>query len=1072
MADAGRDCCASTGCCGSSPRQKEPPTSTCIDRDADLHLPHAHGQHTSNHECSNSPFSPPQIITTGASGNFVEALALDSSFSYLKRYYSIRSDSSANSDDKKPQHHKRPSLGILNCCLPPAELSCCESTPPPRLHAMAHHHANHATHRHSSGNGSSDGTLGVTSCSSAHDSDTCCSSPHVHHEHDPRRTDAHEETPNDGGERGPASFERFILTVGGLKCGCCETGLSRALQHIPAVRHHQVNVVLARIEFDLNTSRMSISEVISQLRRDTGYTFKHYDQPEGQVLELLVSDPTEIYRAGKPFGVTLVDSTDKQTWSPSHLLSGRNSTLPPEVNGVGRPTQQPGGSKEKRASASLFMHTVQVHYDAQQIGARDVFEYYQQLAPSQNLQLAPANAHPSLAVGVQQTKRACILFVVTLLFTIPVLVFSWAPLDHENMAYAHASLALATVVQIIATNEFVPGALQTLIHSRVFEMDFLIALSTTTAYVFSVVSYVYQLKKRPLETGSFFETSTLLVTLIFLGRVINEFARLRAAKSVSIRSLQTHDALLVLSWSSTGPGATTRKIDARLLQYGDHFKVLPHARIVTDGNVVYGGSEVDESMITGESLPVAKGLGHKVYAGTMNASGQLVVELTKLPHENSISRIAHMVENAELSKPKVQALADMIASWFVPAIATIGVLVFLIWLFMDRFRNRRSWQSAVVKALTYAIATLVVSCPCAIGLAVPMVVLIAGGTSARFGIIFRDPQKLEVARNTTDIVFDKTGTLTDGELSVVDGEFPGPHLTQIKSMILGLLEGDKHPVAAAVVKWLEKHPSQDPSEQIRPMKMINIRSEPGNGVIGTCEGSNLEVRAGNPQWLNVSVLESQHTLLCVTVSGVLSATFRLKDSPRERADKVINLLEARGILVHMISGDGEGPTASTAHALNIPKSRTRWRLKPLDKQRYVHSLQHSGKVVLFVGDGTNDSVALKQADVGVHINHSSGSDVAKSASDVVLMTTQLQNILILLDISKAAYRRIMGNFAWSACYNFVAILAASGAFVRVRIEPAYAGLGELVSVLPVVLIAFQMKWRDYGRAYRGMEYEG
>jgi P-type E1-E2 ATPase len=258
------------------------------------------------------------------------------------------------------------------------------------------------------------------------------------------------------------------------------------------------------------------------------------------------------------------------------------------------------------------------------------------------------------------------------------------------------------------------------------------------------VSYVFEALERPLETGCFFETSTLLVTLILLGRVINEAARYRAAQAVSIRSLQAESALLV-------NGPETQKTDSRLLQYGDRFKILPHTRVPTDGIVEYGGSEVDESMITGESTPVAKGQGSPVFAGTVNGRGTLIVVLTALPHENSISKIAAMVEDAELTKPKAQALADQIAAWFVPAIATIGALVFFVWLFVDHYHNKRGWGKAVVRAMTYAIATLVVSCPCAIGLAVPMVILIAGGVAARFGVIFRDPQKLEIARKVTDV---------------------------------------------------------------------------------------------------------------------------------------------------------------------------------------------------------------------------------------------------------------------------------------------------------------------------------
>jgi heavy metal translocating P-type ATPase len=888
----------------------------------------------------------------------------------------------------------------------------------------------------------------------------------VAHEKD---LDFHSEDSRDDGERGPSNFEKTILTIGGLKCGCCESGIAKAVGNIRAIQNHQVNVVLARIEFDLDTSRLSVAEVIARLSRATGYTFEEYVQPEGQFLELLMGDPSLLYQADRPYGVTLVESGVKHMWTPGRLLSGRNSVIPPDIAKHGRP-QRIGHGQTKCTGSSIYQHTVRANYDASKIGARDVFEYYQQLAPSQNIQLAPLSAHPSLAIGARQTKRACLVFLVTLVFTIPVLVFAWAPIDHDrNMVYEHISLGLATVVQMVGTKEFVPGAFRSLLHSRLFEMDFLVALSTTIAYVFSVVAYVFKLRRHPLETGCFFETSTLLVTLILLGRVVGEFARLRAAKSVSFRSLQAEEALLVMPGGPMGPGGETHKIDARLLQYGDHFKVPPHTRIVTDGKVMYGGSEVDESMITGESIPVAKGLGQIVYAGTTNGDGTLIVALAKLPHENSISKIASMVENAELSKPKIQALADKIAGWFVPAIAAIGSSVFLVWLFVDQYPNHRDLDKAVVKALTYAIATLIVSCPCAIGLAVPMVVLISGGVSARYGIIFRDPQKIEVARNITDLVFDKTGTLTTGEMEVLEGNFHGTHPEQIKSITIGLLEDVKHPVAAAVFKWLQKEKRRAELGPIQPMAIIDINSVPGEGVVGLCKDSRLEVRAGNPQWLGVHVMESEHTLLCVTVSGVLSATFRLQDRPRHGAEKVVKLLGERRITVHMVSGDCEGAVKEISHTLNIPKFYSQCRLKPGDKQKYIQTLQSDGKVVMFVGDGTNDSVALKQADVGVHMNH--GSDVAKSASDVVLMTTRLHDILILLDVSKAAYRRIIMNFAWSAIYNVIAILMAAGAFVKVRIEPAYAGLGELVSVLPIFLIAFEMKWRDYGKGYRAIEHE-
>jgi heavy metal translocating P-type ATPase len=875
-------------------------------------------------------------------------------------------------------------------------------------------------------------------------------------------------------EQGPPNFERVILLITGFQCGCCEGGVSRTLSRIAAVRNHQVNVVLARVEFELDTNRLSVVGVIKRLNNQTGYTFEEHVAPTGQVLELLVTDPARVALGGRPFGVTDVESSDKR---PCRLLSRHASgglTPAPRIDGSASgstvdPSENP--SSEGLSSSLAGQHPIRIHYNAKQIGARDVFDYYQRF--DQHLILAPPAVHPSMSMGVEQARHALLYFLPALCFTLPVTVLAWAPVNHHKPEYAHVSLTLATLVQMIAIKEFVPNALRSLWYCGVFEMDFLIAFSSTVAYAFSVVSYTFQIRGRPLETGSFFETSTLLVTLILLGRVINEYARYRAAKSVSFRSLQLNEALLVLPNAANPAHPKTLKIDARLLQYGDQFSVPPHTRVVTDGTVLHGGSEIDESMITGESIPVAKGVHSTVSAGTTNGGGSLVVKLTALPHENSVQKIAAMVDDAELTKPKVQALADRIAGWFVPIMAVIGFSVFLIWILVDRFSNDSLWRDAAVRATTYSIATLVVSCPCAIGLAVPMVVLIAGGVAARFGIIIRDPQKLETARNITDIVFDKTGTLTCGVLTVVGADYHDSHTVSTKGILLSLLQNVNHPVAIGVLRHLEREAHMNPEKNIKPIAVHDVTSIPGAGLAGTCQLNGSPVRAGNPDWLYLDVPETACTLFCVTVAGVLTATFRLKDRPRHTAEMVINKLQERGIQTHLISGDGEGPVDDVAHCLSIPKRNTKYRCTPEGKMNYVRDLQMPGKVVMFVGDGTNDAVALKQADVGVHINQ--GSDVAKSAADIVLMTSRLHDVLILLDISTAAYRRIIVNFAWSAFYNVSAILLAAGAFTRVmdeaRIKPQYAGLGELVSVLPVVLIAFQMRWRNYGQQYRAIEYD-
>jgi copper chaperone CopZ len=383
----------------------------------------------------------------------------------------IRSGATPKPEPTTTTTHHHPFGALSSCC------STSQPGTPPRS-AHSHHHASR-----NSGSGSSH--------SHSHPSGTCCSESHLSSE-DSLLKYLDEPDDKTDVELGPPNFQRTVLRIDGLKCGCCEGGLSRAVSRIPAIRNYQVNVVLARVEFDLDTNRLSVTDVIKLLSTRTGYNFEEQVTSDGHVLEFIITDPRLIENASQPHGVVHVEAPTRAPWRPLQLLGG------------GRQAKD-----SRRASASptarpeIRIPPTKIHYDPELIGAREIHEHYLKQDP--DLRLAPLAAHPGLELGARQTRRALKWFLPTLALTIPVVVLAWAPIhdtsathDHVTSAladrHAHVSLALASIVQLIAFVEFVPSAVRSLYHNHVFEMDFLIAISTTIAYVFSVVSYGFQIR--------------------------------------------------------------------------------------------------------------------------------------------------------------------------------------------------------------------------------------------------------------------------------------------------------------------------------------------------------------------------------------------------------------------------------------------------------------------------------------------------------------------------------------------------------------------------------------------------
>ncbi|KFZ01789.1 hypothetical protein V500_00619 [Pseudogymnoascus sp. VKM F-4518 (FW-2643)] len=811
-------------------------------------------------------------------------------------------------------------------------------------------------------------------------------------------------------EKGEFPVEHVLLSVQGMTCTGCEKTLYGSLDMIPEISNVKTSLLLSQAEFDLSISSATVDTLstIKAIEKMTGFTCTKMTQ-SGHVLDLIVD--------GLASDVAVKD-------------------LPSGVSDI----------------AVLDTHTIRITYQPKLVGARDLMSdpFFQ------SPKLAPVADRPLITSGRAHIRLMLFKAIVSTVLTIPVLVMAWAPIPEHEVIYGAVSLVLATIVQVYVAGPWYISAFNALFFSRLIEMDLLVVLSTTTAYIYSIIAYAFLVSEKPLPTGSFFETSTLLVTLIMVGRLVSGFARQRAVESISIESLQSTTAIL------TDPLThEEQEIDARLLQYQDIFKALPDTSIATDGTVIAGTSEVDESMITGEATLVAKNRGSPVVAGSINHSGTLTIRLTRLPGENTIKAIGLMVDEAKSSKTKIQEIADRVATYFIPAILIVTVLVFVIWVAVGKVIRGYDATTACINAMTYAISALIVSCPCAIGLAVPMVLVVAGGVAAKHGLIFKTAETIEIARNLSHVIFDKTGTLTQGLLAVEAEIYPTKQGHILGPMLLGLTNNSKHPVSAAIATHLK-------SSGVQPEKVESVVSIAGSGIEETWNGS--IIRAGNPYWLGVEDLPAiKETLLlgvsmfCVLVNGELVAVFGLEDLLRPDALQVVNELKKRAVKVSIVSGDNEESVRSIAMTLDVPESQIRFRCSPTDKQVYVKEMLASPKsVVMFCGDGTNDAVALAQASIGMHIN--GGTDIAQGAADAVLVRPALVGIITLMDLSKAFFRRVIFNFTWVFIYNTFAILLAAGAFPNTRISPEFAGLGEIVSVLPVIAIGMQLKWAKFHKS--------
>ena len=640
--------------------------------------------------------------------------------------------------------------------------------------------------------------------------------------------------------------------------------------------------------------------------------------------------------------------------------------------------------------------------------------------------------------------------ILSVIFSIPIVLIG---MFFSDIPYAEYIMwALATPVVLIFGRQFFINAWKQAKHASA-NMDTLVALSTGIAYLFSVYNTLYPQfwTSRGLEAHVYFEAAAVVICFILLGKMLEERAKSNTSSAIKkLIGLQPKTVIVI------GIDGTEKTIKISEVQVGDKVLVKPGEKVAVDGVVISGNSFVDASMISGEPVPVEKMKGEKVFAGTINQKGSFVFEATKVGADTLLAHIIKTVKDAQGSKAPVQKLVDKIAGIFVPVVMSISILSLIAWIILGG-------DNGVTHGLLAMITVLVIACPCALGLATPTAIMVGVGRGAENGILIKDAESLEQAKNINAIILDKTGTITEGRPQVSDIFWAnGVNITTNASIFYSIESQSEHPLAGAIDEYFKQ-------QNLEKIITQSFESVTGAGISGFI--NNQKYYAGSSKFMEEKQVEipedlktkaqdwlnNANTVIWFANEKNALAAVAIADKIKDSSKEAVRELQQMGIEVYMLTGDNEKTAEAVSKSTGIKNFKAG--ILPTNKADFVKELQKSGKKVAMVGDGINDSQALAFADVSIAMGK--GTDIAMDVAKMTLISSDLLHIPKAIQLSKQTVKVIRQNLFWAFIYNVIGIPLAAGIlypFTGFLLNPMIAGAAMALSSVSVVSNSLRLKW--------------